>query len=67
MDYVKGAMLPGMKQSLPEVDPHVSEHEFIKWLGMCLVMRCYKGNWGLKDWWSKDNILIGIGAPFRLN
>ena len=26
------------------MDPHVSENEFIKWLGMWLVMGCYKLN-----------------------
>ena len=56
MDYVKGTMLPGVNWSLPEGDPHVSEHDFIKWLGMCLVMGCYKGNWGWRYWWSKDDI-----------
>ena len=67
MDYVKGTMLPGMNRRLPDVDPHVSEHEFIKWLGMWLVIGCYEGNWGRQDWWSKDDIRIGKGPPFRLN
>ena len=60
-------MLPGMNRRLPEGGLHVSEHEFIKWLGMWLVMGCYKRNWGLRDWWSKDDIRIGRGPPFRLN
>ena len=67
MDYVKVAMIPGINRHLPEGGPHVSEHDFIIWLGMWLVVGCYEGNWGRQDWWSKDNILIGRGAPFRLN
>ena len=46
MEYVKGTMLSGMNHCLPEGDPHVSEHECIKWSGMWLVMGCYEGNWG---------------------
>ena len=46
MDYVKGTMLPGMNRRLPEQYPCVSEHEFIKWLGMLLVIGCYEGKWG---------------------
>ena len=38
MEYVKGTMLQGMKRSLYEGAPHVSEHEFTNWLGMWLVM-----------------------------
>ena len=30
-------------------------------------MKCYKVNWGQKYWWSKDNIQISRGSPFRLN
>ena len=45
MDYVKGTMLQGMNQRLTDGGPHVSDHEFINWLGMWLVMVCYKGNW----------------------
>ena len=51
MDHVKGTMIPGMNRHLPEVPPHVSEHEFINWLGMWLVMGCYEGNLGRQDWW----------------
>ena len=40
MDYVKVTMLPGINWRLSEEYPCVSEHEFIKWLGMCLVMVC---------------------------
>ena len=60
-------MLSEMKWRLNEVDPHVSEHEFIKWLGIWLVMVCYKGIWGRRYWWSKYDIQIGRGSPFRLN
>ena len=67
VDYVNGTMLPGMNRRLPEGDPHVSEHEFIKWLGMWLVMGYYEVNWGRLDWWSKNNIRIGRGSPFGLN
>ena len=45
----------------------MSDHEFIKWLGIRLVMRCYKRKWGRRDWWSKDNILIRRGPPLNLN
>ena len=38
MNYVKGTMLPGINRLLPDVYHHVSEHYFIKWLGMWLVM-----------------------------
>ena len=31
------------------------------------MMGCCKGNWGQRDWWSKDDILIGRRSPFRLN
>ena len=51
MDYVKGTILPGINRHLPERAPHVSEHEFINWLGMWLVMVCYEGNWGRRYWW----------------
>ena len=30
-------------------------------------MGCYEGNWGWKNWWSKDNTRVGRGSPFRLN
>ena len=49
MGYVNGTMPPGMKRRLPEGYPHVSDHEFIKWLGMWLVMECYEGKWGRRD------------------
>ena len=45
----------------------MSEHDFTKWLGMWLVMGCYEGKWGWRDWWSKDDIRIGRGSPFQLN
>ena len=67
MDYVRGTMLPRMNQRLPEGAPHVSEHEVIKWSGMWLVMGCYKGKWGRRDWWPEDDFIIGRGAPFLLN
>ena len=67
MDYVNGAMLPVIKWCLPEGDHHVSENEFIKWLGMWLVMGCYEGNWSRQDLWSKDDIRIRRGSPFCLN
>ena len=67
MDYVKGNMLPGMNWRLPEGSPHVSGNKFIKWLGMWLVMGCYKVNWGRRYCWSKDDIRIGRVSPFRLN
>ena len=38
MDYVKGKILPGMNQRLHKGNPHVSEHDFIKWLGVWLVI-----------------------------
>ena len=38
-------MLPGMNRRLSEGVPNVSEHDFIKWLEMWLVMGCYEGNW----------------------
>ena len=56
MDSFRVTILPGMNRSLPERDTHVSEHEFTKWFKMWLVMGCYKGNWGWKYWWSKDDI-----------
>ena len=56
MDYFKGTMILGMNRCLPEGVPHVTEHDFIKWLGMWLVMGCYEGNWDRQDRWSKDNI-----------
>ena len=49
MDYVKGTMIPGTNRRLPGGDTHVSEHDLIKWLGMWLMMGCYKGNWGRWD------------------
>ena len=67
MDYVKGIMLSGMNQNLTEGDPHVSENELIKWLGVWLVMGCYEGNWGRQYLWSNDDIKIVRGAPFCLN
>ena len=67
MDYIKGNMIPGMNRCLSEGDPHVSEHEFIKWLRMRFVMGCYAGNWGRKYWRSKENIRIGGGSHFCLN
>ena len=67
MEYIKGIMLSGMNQHLTEGDPHVSEHELIKWLEVWLVMGCYRGNWGRQYWWSKDDIKIFRGAPFCLN
>ena len=42
MDYFKGIVLPGMNWRLPDGDPHVSEHNFIKWLGMWSMMGCYE-------------------------
>ena len=30
-------------------------------------MGFYERNWGLKYWWLKNNILIGISSPFHLN
>ena len=34
MGYVKGNMLPRINRFLHDGSPHVSEHEFIKWLGV---------------------------------
>ena len=45
MGYVKVTMLPVMNCIMPEGDPRVLENYFIKWLGMWLVMGCYKGKW----------------------
>ena len=45
----------------------MSEHEFIKWLGMRFVVVCDKEKWGRKYWWSKEDILIGKRYSFRLN
>ena len=42
-------MLPGMNRRLPGGRPNVSEHEFIKWLGVWLVMGCYEENWGQRN------------------
>ena len=50
MDYVKGTMLPGTNRRLTEGDTNVSEYEFIKWLGMWLVMGRYDGKWVRRDW-----------------
>ena len=48
LGYVKDTMLPEMNRRLPEGYPRVSEHEFIKWLGLWLLMWwamvCYKRN-----------------------
>ena len=67
MDYIKGTMIPWMNRHLHEGDNYVSEHEFIKWLGVWLVVRCYEGKWGLRDWCSKDDIWIGRGYLYHIN
>ena len=60
-------MLPGINRRLPEGAYHLSDNEFINWLGMWMVMGCYEGTWGRRYWWSKEDIRIGRGSPFRLN
>ena len=63
----QGAVIPVMNWLLPEGGTIVSEHEFIKLLGMWFVMGYYKVNWVWQDWWSKEDIRIGIGYLFHFN
>ena len=63
-DFVAKVILPATNVHL---FPHLTMHDFYKWLGCHFFMACFQGIDDRDEWWSQRPVSLFSGAPFRLN
>ena len=63
-DWVRDVVIPA---SNPEIEGEdMTLRELYVYLGCHFLMACFEGISGRRLWWSPKEVLIKVGAPFRL-
>ena len=64
--YVQDVLIPETNKSLEDTDMPLTFGEFLRWLGLWLLMSTVSGI-PREDFWATSDISMFYGAPFRFN